>query len=398
MTKIFHLMPRAAIVAGILAATLPFQGYAAEGSPTAKQLLSLIQDQQRQLDTLKEALAKAQANAAAAEEKSTVETSSAPGALQSIQISGAIEVEATAGETFTGVDSSDITLAKVEVALDAAPSEFVSAHVQVLYEDDGNENITLDEAFATLGNTEKFPVYLQVGKWAMPFGGFDSDMNTGPLTKGIGETKEAAVLVGGEFNGISLAGYIYNGDSQQSGSGDKIDQAGLSLGYSTELEKGNIDFGAGYIRNIADSDGLTTGLDSNATALSDYVGGVEVHAALSYQDVTVRAGFMTALSAFKSGELAFSGQGAKPKAWNLEGAYTTEVGDRDVTVAATVQGTDEALALSLPELRYGAAATVGITESTSITAEYLHDEDYDTNNGGTGNSGHTATVKLAVGF
>jgi len=107
---------------------------------------------------------------------------------------------------------------------------------------------------------------------------------------------------------------------------------------------------------------------------------------------------LTALKAFKIAELAFNGMGAKPTAWNLEAAYAINAGGRDVTVAATVQGTKEALALGLPELRYGAAVTVGVLEHAAVTAEYLHDEDYGAGNGGTGDSGHTATLKLSVDF
>jgi len=71
---------------------------------------------------------------------------------------------------------------------------------------------------------------------------------------------------------------------------------------------------------------------------------------------------------------------------------------KDTTFAATLQGTDEALALSLPEKRYGAAVTVAVVEHFSITGEYLHDEDYSVSKGGTGNSGHTATLKLAAEY
>ncbi len=63
-----------------------------------------------------------------------------------------------------------------------------------------------------------------------------------------------------------------------------------------------------------------------------------------------------------------------------------------------MQGTNESLALSLPESRFGAAATVEILDKAAVTLEYLRDEDYGITDGGTGENGHTATVKLAVEF
>lgn len=381
---------------GLFHALIPQQALAA-GAPTPAQLMQMIEQQQRQLDSLKASLEKAQAEAQAAAAKAESASKSTPDFLKSIDVGGALEVEATNTEGFDDKDSSDITLSKVELYLDAQPFDFVSTHVQLLYEDGGDEKITLDEAFATLGNTEKFPVYLQAGKWAVPFGGFDTNMSTDPLTKNLGETKEAAVLVGATLDGFSAEGYLYNGDTQKSGEGNHIDQFGFALSYAGEFSGAKIGIGGGYISNIADSDGLTDKL-SSATAIKDYVGGVEIHGSLAYEGFALLGGYMKATESFQSGEIAFKGQGAEPSAWNVEAAYTLPILGKVTTFAATVQGTDEALALELPETRYGGAITVGVMEHTAVTAEYLHDEDYSVTDGGTGKSGHTATLKLAVDF
>ena len=268
----------------------------------------------------------------------------------------------------------------------------------MLYEDDGNENITLDEAFAVLGNTEKHPLYLQVGKWAMPFGGFDTAMSSDPLTKSLGETKEAAVLIGAHYEGLALEGYIYNGDTQKAGEGNNIDQFGAQLGYGGESGDVGYNVAVGYLNNMADSDGMTTGLGNNTTSLSKYVPGFDVHGDLTFSGVTLRAGYMMAIKSFQAGQLAFNGQGAQPAAWNVEAGYTMPIMNHETTFAGTVQGTNEALALGLPELRYGGAVSVAIVNHFSVTAEYLHDLDYDVAKDGTGNSGHTATLKLAAEY
>ena len=109
-------------------------------------------------------------------------------------------------------------------------------------------------------------------------------------------------------------------------------------------------------------------------------------------------GYMRATDSFEAGELAFNGQGAQPVAWNVEASYTLPILGKDTTFAATMQGTDEALALNLPERRYGTAVTVNVLEKAAVTVEYLHDEDYGVSQGGTGNDGHTATLKLAAEF
>lgn len=368
--------------------------------PTTEQLLSLIQQQQTQLDELKAALdaARRQTEKTAAKAEMTEKSVRANKILSSLDLGGVIEVEATDTGAFSGADTSDVTLAKIEVYLDAQPMEALATHVQLLYEDDGNDNITLDEAYATLGRTEAVPAYLQAGKWAVPFGGFDTNMSTDPLTQTLGETKEAAILVGYETSGFDAGAYVYNGDSQKSGESDRLDQYGLFAGYGGKIGGGAIDVGIGYISNVADSDGLTNGLGGNATALGGYVAGIEGHAAVSYGNAILRGAYLTAVEPFRAGELAFNGQGAEPAAWHVEAAYTLPILTRDTTLAVTAQGTREALALALPETRLGGAVTINVVEHCAVTAEYLHDKDYATSDGGTGNTGHTATLKLAVDF
>ena len=381
----------------ISALSLGLASAAEAQEPKLADLIKLIEKQQQQINALRSRLESTEGKAEQAAAKAD-EAAAKPSFLDGVTIGGVAEVEMTNTEAFSGGDTSDITLAKVEFFVDTQPHEYLATHVQMLYEDDGTETISLDEAFATLGNTEKFPLYLQAGKWAGPFGGFDTDMSSDPLTKNMGETKEAAVLVGAVHDGLVLEGYLYNGDTQKAGQSNKIDQFGASLGYGGEQNGVSYNGGIGYINNIADSDGLTDALGGNSTALSKYVPGAEIHADVSFSNLTLRAGYMTALNAFKAGEVAFNGQGAKPVAWNLEAAYTLPVMGKDTTFAATVQGTREARALSLPEIRYGAAVTVAIVDHFSITGEYLHDEDYSVSEGGTGNSGHTATLKLAAEY
>lgn len=377
---------------------------AVAAEPTAGELGKMIEAQQQQLNDLKAALARAEAKAEnAAAKAETAATGQAAGEtgksfLDSISIGGAVEVEVTSGTDFTGTDSSDITLGTAEVFLDAKPTDYVETHLQLLYEDDGTETISLDEAWAVLGNPEEFPVWLQAGKWAVPFGGFDTAMSSDPLTQTLGETKEAAILVGAGTNGFSASGYVYNGDTSRAGDDDVIGQFGFAAGYEGEAAGASFNAGVGFISNIADSDGITEGLGANSAALDDYVPGVEAHAAVGFAGVTVRGGYMTATDNFDAAQLAYGTAGARPSAWTAEGSYDFAMLGQEATAAVTVQGSDEALALGLPALRTGGALTVGVFQGTSVTAEYLHDEDYSKGKGGTGEDGHAATLKLAVEF
>ena len=385
---------------GLVAASVQ-PAMAENGSPSNAQLLQLIQQQQKAIEGLKAALSNAQKTseqtAMKAEAALVQKGESEEVWWKRVNIGGAIEVEATSTSNFANTDASDLALAKVELFFDANPAKYVETHVQLLFED-GNNNITLDEAWVTLGDTEEFPAYLQAGFFAVPFGNFETDMSADPLTQSVAETKEAVALVGAEWGGFSAGGYIYNGDSQRSGNGNHIDQGGLFAGFSGESENVSYNIGGGLISNIADSDGVTSGAGAAATALDEYIYGAAVHGIFGFGPVTLRGEYVTALDKFTNAELPFGADGAQPAAWHLEGAYAVYLMGKETVFAVTVQGTEEALALGLPEYRYGGAVTVGVIDHVAVTAEYLHDEDYEVSNGGTGNSGHTATLKLAVDF
>jgi hypothetical protein len=370
-------------------------------SPTADQLLRLIQQQQKQLDELRAMLQKAQAAAeqASAKAEEAKASPAKPKIADYISIGGKLEALATETENFSKANTSDITLNKVEAYIDVEPADWVMGHVQFVYEDAGSETVSLDEAYAKIGNTEKFPLFLQTGKWAVPFGSFETAMVTDPLTKSMAETKEKAVLVGAEVSGFTIEGYVYNGDTQKTAESNHIDQYGLSVGYAAEIKGAKLSVGAGYINNLADSEGLTSALGTaNSRALSSYVPGYDLHAAIEIAGFAVSASYLTASKEFQTAELAFAGHGAQPAAWATEVAYTASILEKDVTFSVTAQGTKEALALSLPERRYGGAVTVAFHPNAKVGVEYLRNTDYSVADGGTGADGHTANVKLTLEY
>ena len=152
---------RSAVCVGVLMFGLI--GPANADEPKLSDLMTLIENQQKQINALSKQLkateGKAEHAASAAEE-----VAGKLSFLDTVKIGGVAEVEMTNTKSFAKADTSDITLSTVEFYIDTQPHEYLTTHVQMLYEDDGNENITLDEAFAVLGNTEKHPLYLQAGK------------------------------------------------------------------------------------------------------------------------------------------------------------------------------------------------------------------------------------------
>lgn len=312
-----------------------------------------------------------------------------------LKISGLVEVEAGFSKDYDDDNTSDITLATAALDIDINLHRYVAAHLMFLWEEDDTEPVDLDEGYIVIGNTESFPLFLQTGKLYVPFGNFESNMISDPLTLEIGETRETAVVIGVEYNGLHVSTYAFNGDIDKSDDDDQIKCFGLNAGYIFANELFGIDVGAGWINSLSDSDTLEEILPSE---IEDYVAGITAHAIFSWQGFQLAGEYLGATDNFEVAELEFKNKGAEPKAWNIELGYTFEIADHETVLALAYQKTDEALALELPEERYLACAGMGLIDGLSLAVEYAHDKDYDKKDGGTGNHADTFTMQLSLEF
>ncbi|MBF0446176.1 MAG: LbtU family siderophore porin [Magnetococcales bacterium] len=395
-----------------------------QDTPTRAQMWETIQQQQQEVETLKGILKKnhqdvgslkmsqGENQLALAKTKKDLDEvnlklDSGKNILpQGIKIGGAVEIEAGYSEDYSGVESNDLTLATVELSFETKLNNWVNTSFALLYEDDPGQ-INVDEAIVTIGNSERSQFYVTTGLTAAPFGSFETQLLSDPLTLSMGESGgNVLVLLGVENNGFSGSLYAFNGDTNETGQKDVIAHGGVSVGYSLETEDFNFSLGAGYINNIADTDGITDVL-TDAGGLKDTIAGYTVNGMLAAKGFTLIGEYVTAGKAFQNSELAFNGKGAKPSAWLLEVGYTFEVAEREATIAANIQGTREALALGLPKSRIAVGSSIAMFENTTVGFEWAHDKDYSTSDTGADNTAgsaatnkdaDSATMKLAVEF
>src|SRR3990172_9886002 len=104
----------------------------------------------------------------------SLEEKKAAGLMKSItdrlNLGGLIELEASRDENKKTGDASDVTLATVQLGLDAEINERLTGHILLLWEEDSTDPINVDEGTLTykaLGN-----VTLVGGKTYIPFGVF----------------------------------------------------------------------------------------------------------------------------------------------------------------------------------------------------------------------------------
>jgi hypothetical protein len=292
-----------------------------------------------------------------------------------IILSGAIEVEGSyekkdlAPPAKENEKSSDISLSKVELGVDADIAKYVDGHVLFLYED--GEDVTVDEGFISLSGADEFPAYLIAGKQYIPFGYFDTHFISDPTTLVLGETNEGAATIGYRFGDeildISLG--VFNGRAKKAGDDDVIDNivAGLLLNPFDGLT-----LGASYISNLAGSDSFNEAV-VDPDNLESLVAGWSASVTYEFLDRFKLIGeYLGALDNFKAGEIydRADAKERKPVAWNMElGVAVTE----DFGLAARYGGSDDGGDL-LAEKEYGVVLSYGLFENTSLAVEYMHGE------------------------
>ena len=318
--------------------------------------------------------------------------------MMGITLSGVIEVEAayTDDDREDG-DTSDITLATVELGVDIKPVKHVSGHILFLFEEDDTEPVEVDQGFIRLDGEDKLPLFLQAGRQYVPFGYFESHFISDPLTLELGETRESSVVAGYSSDIFEFSLGVFNGDVEETGENDDhIDGYVASATYTLPGENAvGLVAGVSYISNIGESDNLEgeDGIDVDAdNTIDDHVPGVAAFISANYKEkVFLELEYVTATDEFEAGELAFDGgMEAQPSAYNVELTYLFT--DR-LEAGVRVGGADDAGDF-LPETLYGAIVNYALFENLSLGLEYQYGE-FDTADD---DDITTVTAQLALEF
>ena len=315
-----------------------------------------------------------------------------------LTINGLFEVEFASTNGFNGDAESGIALATVGIGMHADINDWVNASLLFLHEGDAEDSIVVDEGFISFEN-DNSPYYLKAGSMYVPFGVYETNLVSDPLTLGIGEISESAVQVGINEESYYGALYLFNGSTQDGGD-DLIEHFGVNIGMVWASEHTNLDVGLDYISSIGDTNEVQDALDVAATleTLVKYIPGVAVHANYSTGSINVITEYVSATDEFDAAEVAIAGVGAKPSAWSAELAYSFDLNEKEAVVAMAFQGSDDAVDLGLSNSRQLVSLTVALLDNVSLAVEFAMDDDYSIADGGTGDDSNSVAALLAVEF
>ncbi|MBT3236247.1 MAG: LbtU family siderophore porin [Bdellovibrionales bacterium] len=291
---------------------------------------------------------------------------SAIAADSGLAVSGVVETEYSSMKT-GGVKSSDIVAATAALSFVGAVGRDGEMTVDLLFEDDDTP-LDVESAFITAPHGA---FTLKAGRFFVPFGTFETNMVSDPITLDMAETNEAAIEVDYAAGPISLSFFIFNGDSAEASAEDKADQYGASVNFEHgEDGKLKIVAGAAYLNNFADTDGMAGALATDNTVVK-YQAGYNFHFQVAVGDFGLIGEYVGASKKFDATDYA-SGA-AKPSATHLE-AYAT-VGN--LTFALGMDQTKEATDIGLAEDRTLFAIGYQHNDSVAIGLEYMQAENYD---------------------
>ena len=336
-----------------------------------------------------------------------------------IQLSGRIEGQVNAASH----NNSDINLSGAELDIATQITPWSTGLIAINYDHtatspqrSNNSRLSVDRAFITLGDFNHSPLYATIGQRYVPFGQYHTFMVNGPLTQTLGLTKARSLLLGlAPIQGVYANLYAFKGDSLFNQDINSINQWGAILGYSVNNNYLQSDFGVDWIRHIADSQGMqATGgqgfsgfaANSNTEILHHPVPGINLHGRITIQPFTVIAEYTGATTEFNKNNLSYQQRGARPSAFNIEGAYSFEVLNKPSTLSIGYGQSHEALALNLPKQRYNAALNIAWWKNTITSIGWQHDKAYYSTDLGTGQgitvqpakSTHTIISKLGIYF
>jgi len=358
-----------------------------------------------------------------------------------IELSGDIEAQAIAAEPFVGRGKSSINLSTVELDILANISSWATGLISLDYDDTPpsiavsgstvtNSRIFLERGFLTIGNLNKSPFYASFGQMYVPFGNYSTYILSTPLTQDLGRTLTRAAELGFFYKGFYDQVYAFNGDTLVGSSG--INEWGANTGYQYQnLSTGfTADIGAGYISNVADSQGVqdtggpasalftgfgepvlptppATGSGTVMEKLEHRVPAIDIHTELSYQRYSFLGEYITAVRSFARSNLSFNHHGATPSALNLEAGYKFHLFNKPFLFALGYEKSWQSLGLSLPQTSYLAILTASLWKNTIEGVEFRHDVNYSSSDTASGQlaavprlgaTGNTVTFQVGVYF
>src|SRR3990167_9131295 len=154
-------------------------------------------------------------------------------------------------KAFASLSYSNPTISTAQATStgNAVNSEYSAAYTNNIGSDD-HSDVQLEQAYATLGNMDESPFFVQVGKYYQDFGRYEIHPITRSLTQSMSETLATALGAGFVTNGFSGEVFAFDNPISLTGQTKTSINYGAGLGYNQMNSDLGWDLGVGYMRNL----------------------------------------------------------------------------------------------------------------------------------------------------
>lgn len=250
--------------------------------------------------------------------------------------------------------------------------------------DDNDDSVYIDQAYATFGDDTRYPVFAQIGKQYLPFGQYDIN----PVVKSLSQVLTEANATDGQVGFVTPEGlygstYVFQNSVSSNGSTDTTNpyNGGAVLGFKKTNEEMVFDLGLGYMNNMSGVDAVANYIDQGVPEVgygSD-VSALAPYASFQTGPFGINVDYVTALSYFDKATLPYestSDNGAKPSAVDSQVSYAFNVKDMDQVLFVGYQVSNQASALNIPKNRYDVGYNIYPLKNVLVGLEVTRDTNY----------------------
>jgi len=253
--------------------------------------------------------------------------------------------------------------------------------------------LQFDEAYATVGDLSRSPVYVRAGRQWVPFGNYDPYAITASLTQLLSQSNQEALLVGAASPvGVSGAVYMFNGNNTQTGfatannTRHNLSGWGARLAYGADMNNVSIHANLDYINDIYSNDYIgmqkvrTSGSVEN---IYQRMPAWNAHLCFGYMNFDLAGDYVWAAKKSDSRDMVFNnatlgtvGSEARPRVWGVKGGYSFDTMGMPSRLGVVYNRSAQAAAIAIPKTRLGGDYRVTIGRATDVTFQVYKDTGY----------------------
>jgi hypothetical protein len=297
--------------------------------------------------------------------------------------------------------SSDVFLSRANVYIDADINEYTEAHVAldlsnqfvathaVALDDErlwvassisGGHLFIPDEAYITIGNFAKSPLYFRAGREYLRYGHYERNVVPASLVQLMTQTQADAVELGFvDVSGFNGSAYAFRSEPRNE---TEINNFGLQIGYVWQNGPMGVDVTADFLYDVSAVNYINSFVSAHTASTRE--SGVNLSAIGHYEQFDGVAQFTSSLGSYSLSTLTYNGSGAQPMSWLVGLGYTLSLShNNDSHVGVNYQQTQEALGIHLPRYRVQGDFRWEVWKNTEVGFYLWYDKDYGTGNSST---------------